>query len=86
MDCQQRSRTCLYDKNYPYYNIKEHRRLSLERRQCDGSSSHKKKEDQAKEQIAKDKKFKKISFLLTIWGHRPAREGKECVKDDIEKH
>ena len=85
MDCQQRSRSCLYDKNYPYYNIKEHRRLSLERRQCDGSSSYKKKDEQAKEQIAKGKKFKKISFLLTIWRHRPAREQKESVKDDIEK-
>ena len=85
MEFQQRPRMCLYDKNYPYYNIKEHRRLSLERRQCDGSSSYKKKDEQAKEQIAKGKKFKKISFLLTIWGHRPAREQKESVKDDIEK-
>ena len=85
MEFQQRSRMYLYDKNYPYYNIKEHRRLSLERRQCDGSCSHKKKDEQAKEQIAKGKKFKKISFLLTIWRHRPAREQKESVKDDIEK-
>ena len=86
MDCQQRSRSCLYDKNYPYYNIKEHRRLSLERRQCDGSSSYKKKDEQAKEQIAKGKKFKKISTLVTVWGHRPARERKGSVKDDkIEK-
>ena len=85
MDCQQRSRACLYEKNYPYYNFKEHRRLSLERRQCDGSSSHKKKEEQAKKEIGKGKKFKKISTLLTIWGHRPSRERKESVRDDIEK-
>ena len=86
MDCQQRSRTCLYDKNYPYYNIKEHRRLSLERRQCDGSSSHKKKEEQAKAKMAKGKTFKKISTLMTIWGHRSARERKESVIDEnIEK-
>ena len=86
MECQQRSRTCLYDKNYPYYNIKEHRRLSLERRQYDGSNSHQKKEEQEKTKIAKGKRFKKISTLVTIWGHRPARELKESVKDDdIEK-
>ena len=82
MDCQQRSRACLYDKNYPYYNFKEHRRLSLERRQCDGSSSHKKKEEQVKEQIGKGKKFKKISALMTIWGHRTAQECKKSVNDD----
>ena len=82
MDYQQRSRMCLYDKSYPYYNIKEHRRLSLEKRQCNISSSHKKKEEQAKEQITKGRKFKKISTLVTIWGHRPARERKESVKDD----
>ena len=63
IECQQRSRTCLYDKNYPYYNLKEHRRLSLERRQCDGLSSHMKKEEKAKTKIAKGKKFKKISTL-----------------------
>ena len=86
MDCQQRSRACLYDKNYPYYNFKEHRRLSLERRQCDGSSSHKKKEEQAKAKIAKGKTFKKISTLMTIWGHRSSRERKESVIDEnIEK-
>ena len=86
MDCQQRSRACLYEKNYPYYNFKEHRRLSLERRQCDGSSSHKKKEEQAKAKIAKGKTFKKISTLMTIWGHRSSRERKESVIDEnIEK-
>ena len=85
VECPQKSRLLLHDKSYPYYNIKEHRRLSLERRQCDGSSSHKKKEEQAKKEIGKGKKFKKISTLLTIWGHRPARERKESVKDGIEK-
>ena len=86
MEFQQRPRMCLYDKNYPYYNIKEHRRLSLERRQCDGSSSHKKKEEQAKAKIAKGKTFKKISTLMTIWGHRSSRERKESVIDEnIEK-
>ena len=81
-ECPQKSRMLLYDKNYPYYNIKEHRRLSLERRQCDISSSNKQKEEQAKEQIAKGKKFKKISTLVTVWGYRPARERKGSVKDD----
>ena len=86
VECPQKSRLLLHDKSYPYYNIKEHRRLSLERRQCDISSSHKKKEEQAKEQKAKGKKFKKISTLVTSWGHRPARERKGSVKDDkIEK-
>ena len=50
------------------------------------SSSHKKKEEQAKEQITKGRKFKKISTLVTSWGHRPAQERKGSVKDDkIEK-
>ena len=86
MECQQRSRMCLYDKNYPYYNIKEHRRLSMERRQSRGSSIHKKKDKKAKDEIAEDNKVKKISTLMTIWGNRPARERKESVKDEnIEK-
>ena len=86
MECQQRPRICLYDKNYPYYNIKEHRRLSLERRQCDGSCGQKKKEEQVKAKTAKGKTFKKISTLMTIWGHRSAKERKESVIDEnIEK-
>ena len=44
IECPQKSRMLLYDKNYPYYNIKEHRRLSIERRQGRGSSTHKKKD------------------------------------------
>ena len=86
INCQQRSRTCLYDKNYPYYNIKEHRLLSVEKRQCDGSNGHKKKEEQAKTKMTKGKTFKKISTLMTIWGHRSSRERKESVIDEnIEK-
>ena len=85
-ECQQRSRMCLYDKNYPYYNIKEHRRLSLERRQGCGSSFHKKKDKKAKDEIAEDNKVKKVSTLMTIWGNRASRERKESVKDEsIEK-
>merc|ERR1719273_2798456 len=82
MDCQQKSRLLLHDKNYPYYNIKEHRRLSLERRQGRGSSIHKKKDKKAKDEIAEDNKVKKISTLMTIWGNRPSRERKESVKDE----
>lgn len=85
-ECPQKSRLLLYDKNYPYYNIKEHRRLSLERRQGRGSSFHKKKDKKTKDEIAENNKVKKISKLMTIWGNRPSRERKESVKDEnIEK-
>ena len=86
IECPQKSRMILHDKSYPYYNIKEHRRLSLERRQSRGSSIHKKKDKKAKDEMAEDNKVKKVSTLMAIWGNRPARERKESVKDEnIEK-
>ena len=80
IECPQKSRLLLHDKSYPYYNIKEHRRLSLERRQSRGSSIHKKKDKKAKDEIAEDNKVKKISTLVTIWGN--ARDQKGPGKDD----
>ena len=78
IECQQRSRMLVYNTNDPFYNLQEQRQASVARR----PTRNKKKEEQAKEQIAEDNKVKKISTLVTIWGNRPSRDQKGTIKDD----
>ena len=76
---QQRSRMLVYNTNDPFYNLQEQRQAVARR-----PTRNKKKEEQAKEQMAEDNKVKKISTIgaLSLWGNRTSRDQKGTIKDD----